>query len=142
MPNPIKPGDFVIYTKRNTDHRELGRVKRRMPDNRGWFVWYTDGDTAAGTPDDCLTRCRDQRNPLAHGPYQNHFTDPMSIGGADARATFERPTYPCDTLLAESNKFYSREDCPNWGSSDCPLTMHGAVCFETIDELEYILSYK
>lgn len=81
----IRPGDFVVYTRRGTDHRELGRTKRPAPDGHGWFVWYSEGDTAALTPIDCLARCAHQADPMLDGPFDNWFSEPAAIGGEDAR---------------------------------------------------------
>lgn len=46
----FKAGDLVIY--RNGDRYEIGKIKRIVPD--GAFVWYSEGDTAAKTPFDCM----------------------------------------------------------------------------------------
>lgn len=48
----FKVGDYVIY--QNGDSYELGRIKRLT--DRGAFVFYHDGDTAAMTPYDCIHR--------------------------------------------------------------------------------------
>lgn len=50
----IKPGDVVLYKRRGCDSYELGIVKSRNYRDDGWFVYYSGGDTAASTPDDCL----------------------------------------------------------------------------------------
>lgn len=42
--------ELVIY--KNGNSYEIGKIKRLMSD--GAFVWYSDGDTAAKTPYDCL----------------------------------------------------------------------------------------
>lgn len=47
----MQAGDYVIY--QNGDRFELGLVKRLRPDG-GAFVYYHEGDTAAGTPKECL----------------------------------------------------------------------------------------
>ena len=47
----MKAGDYVIY--QNGDRYELGLIKRMRPDG-GAFVYYHEGDTAAGTPKECL----------------------------------------------------------------------------------------
>ena len=49
----IRPGDLVLYKRRGCDSYELGVAKRRS-DRGGWFVYYSAGDTAAHTPDDCI----------------------------------------------------------------------------------------
>lgn len=50
----VKPGDLVLYKRRGCGSYELGVVKSRNAKGDGWFVWYSGGDTAASTPDDCL----------------------------------------------------------------------------------------
>lgn len=50
----IKQGDAVLYKRRGCDSYELGIVKARNVRDDGWFVYYSGGDTAANTPDDCL----------------------------------------------------------------------------------------
>ena len=46
----FKEGEYIIY--RNGERYELGRIKRITED--GAFVWYSDGETAAKTPFDCM----------------------------------------------------------------------------------------
>lgn len=51
MKNPgFKEGEYIIY--RNSDRYEIGRIKRITDD--GAFVWYSEGETAAKTPFDCM----------------------------------------------------------------------------------------
>jgi hypothetical protein len=45
-----KAGEYIIY--QNGDRFELGKIKRVTAD--GAFVWYSEGDTAAKTPFDCM----------------------------------------------------------------------------------------
>lgn len=47
----MQAGDYAIY--QNGDRFELGLIKRMRPDG-GAFVYYHEGDTAAGTPPECL----------------------------------------------------------------------------------------
>lgn len=89
-PTPeIHPGDYVIYQKPGASTYELGRVKRRTPSDSGWFCWYSDGDTAANTPDEYLRPVSDQNHPMADGPFANIFTSPETLGGSDAQNWFE-----------------------------------------------------
>lgn len=85
----IHPGDYVIYRKPGAHECELGRVKRRTPNDSGWFCWYSDSDTAANTPDEYLEPVSDQSNPMADGPFANFFTSPETLGGSDAQNWFE-----------------------------------------------------
>ena len=48
--NEFQEGEYIIY--RNGDRYEIGKIKRIVSD--GAFVWYTEGDTAAKTPFDCM----------------------------------------------------------------------------------------
>ena len=48
----FKKGEYVVY--QNGDRFELGLIKRVADD--GAFVWYSEGDTAAKTPFDCMHR--------------------------------------------------------------------------------------
>ena len=43
-------GELIIY--QNGDRFEIGKIKRIVPG--GAFVWYSEGDTAAKTPFDCM----------------------------------------------------------------------------------------
>ena len=51
-----KPGQHVIY--RNGDSYEIGKIKRIVKD--GAYVYYSDGDTAAKTPFDCMHKIRNE----------------------------------------------------------------------------------
>ena len=46
----FKEGEYIIY--RNGEQYEIGRIKRITDD--GAFVWYSEGETAAKTPFDCM----------------------------------------------------------------------------------------
>lgn len=46
----FKESEYIIY--RNGERYELGRIKRITED--GAFVWYSNGETAAKTPFDCM----------------------------------------------------------------------------------------
>ena len=48
--NYFSEDEYVIYM--NGDRLELGRIKRVVED--GAFVYYSEGDTAAKTPFDCM----------------------------------------------------------------------------------------
>ena len=51
MKNPgFKAGEYIIY--QNGERYEIGRIKRITDD--GAFVWYSEGETAAKTPFDCM----------------------------------------------------------------------------------------
>ena len=50
MKHDFKEGEYIIY--RNGDRYEIGKIKRIV--SNGAFVWYTEGDTAAKTPFDCM----------------------------------------------------------------------------------------
>lgn len=50
----INPGDLVIYKKRGCNSFEIGRALKRNNTNDGWFIFYSRGETAANTPDDCI----------------------------------------------------------------------------------------
>ncbi len=43
-------GELIIY--QNGDYYEIGKIKRLTP--TGAFVWYSEGDTAAKTPFECM----------------------------------------------------------------------------------------
>lgn len=45
-----KEGEIIIY--KNGDSYEVGKIKRLTP--TGAFVWYSEGETAAKTPYECL----------------------------------------------------------------------------------------
>lgn len=45
-----KEGELIIY--KNGDSYEVGKIKRLTP--TGAFVWYSEGETAAKTPYECL----------------------------------------------------------------------------------------
>lgn len=46
----MKAGQYIIY--RNGERYEIGKIKRVTED--GAFVYYSDGDTAAKTPFECM----------------------------------------------------------------------------------------
>lgn len=46
----FREGELIIY--QNGDRYEIGKIKRFVKD--GAFVWYSEGDTAAKTPFDCM----------------------------------------------------------------------------------------
>ena len=48
----FKEGEYIIY--RNGEQYEIGRIKRITDD--GAFVWYSNGETAAKTPFDCMLK--------------------------------------------------------------------------------------
>ena len=48
--NEFNEGQIVVYV--NGDSYELGRIKRLTP--TGAFVYYSEGETAAMTPYDCI----------------------------------------------------------------------------------------
>lgn len=50
MENKFKQGQYIIY--RNGERYELGKIKRVSED--GAFVYYSEGDTAAKTPFECM----------------------------------------------------------------------------------------
>lgn len=50
MKNDFQEGEYIIY--RNGDRYEIGKIKRIV--SNGAFVWYTEGDTAAKMPFDCM----------------------------------------------------------------------------------------
>lgn len=45
-----REGELIIY--QNGDRYEIGKIKRLT--ETGAFVWYSEGDTAAKTPYDCM----------------------------------------------------------------------------------------
>lgn len=49
-------GEYIIY--KNGDSYEIGKIKRIVQD--GAFVYYSDGDTAAKTPFDCMHKIRNE----------------------------------------------------------------------------------
>ena len=65
----------------------------------------------------------------------------------DVEATNEliERAYPCRKLGfyddVHGSSLTHRSNCPNWGSSDCPLTVDGAECNMTYDELVEIMQY-
>lgn len=77
----IRPGDYVCYTRRDTDHHELGVVKRRNNTGDGWFVWYSAGETAANTPDDLLCRVHGNIDVERYANVDDHFCTPEMLGG-------------------------------------------------------------
>lgn len=50
MENKFKQGQHIIY--RNGERYEIGKIKRVTED--GAFVYYSEGDTAAKTPFECM----------------------------------------------------------------------------------------
>ena len=54
----IAPGDIIAYQRRDSRHFEIGLVKSVADD--GAFVYYTQGDTAAKTPFDCICKIQNQ----------------------------------------------------------------------------------
>lgn len=52
MENKFKQGQYIIY--RNGERYEIGKIKRVTED--GAFVYYSEGDTAAKTPFECMHR--------------------------------------------------------------------------------------
>ena len=48
--NEFREGQYIIY--QNGERYELGKIKRLTPS--GAFVWYSNGDTAAKTPYECM----------------------------------------------------------------------------------------
>jgi hypothetical protein len=48
--NDFHEGELIIY--QNCDRFEIGKIKRIV--SGGAFVWYSEGDTAAKTPFDCM----------------------------------------------------------------------------------------
>lgn len=65
-------GDLIIY--QNGDSYEIGKIKRII--SGGAFVWYSEGDTAAKTPFDCMH------------PIINAYTvKKTSLGGEDREET-------------------------------------------------------
>ena len=48
----FKAGDLIIY--QNGDRYEIGKIKRVT--GNGAFVWYSEGETAAKTPFNCMHR--------------------------------------------------------------------------------------
>ena len=64
----FKAGDLIIY--RNGDRYEIGKIKRIVPG--GAFVWYSEGDTAANTPFDCM-------HPLTNA----YMVKKTTLGGED-----------------------------------------------------------
>lgn len=65
----IAEGSLVLYKRRGCDSYELGVVKCRNHTDDGWFVWYSMGETAADTPDDCLFEFEN----AAHGALRGHY---------------------------------------------------------------------
>lgn len=75
--NGICPGDHVVYKKRGCNSFEIGRVLRRNNTDDGWFVFYSSGETAANTPDDCIF------------PIQNRSMLKMFTNLGGARMSYE-----------------------------------------------------
>lgn len=68
--NDYKEGELIIY--RNGDSYQIGKIKRLTP--TGAFVWYSEGDTAAKTPYECL-----------HKITNAHTIKDTALGGGDGR---------------------------------------------------------
>ena len=64
----FKEGDYIIY--QNGNSFELGKIKRVT--DRGAFVYYHEGDTAAMTPFDCM-----------HKIVNAHTIKSTSLGGEE-----------------------------------------------------------
>ncbi len=78
----FKEGEYIIY--RNGERYELGRIKR-ITEN-GAFVWYSDGETAAKTPFDCM-----------HKIVNGYAIKETSLGGEGMRCVRNATTkYPSD----------------------------------------------
>lgn len=54
----VKPGNIIAYQRRDSQHFEIGLVKSVMDD--GAFVYYSEGDTAAKTPFDCICKIQNE----------------------------------------------------------------------------------
>lgn len=66
-----REGELIIY--QNGDRYEIGKIKRLT--ETGAFVWYSEGDTAAKTPYDCMHK------------ITNGFTiKDTTLGGREAMA--------------------------------------------------------
>lgn len=67
--NNFREGELIIY--QNGDRYELGKIKRIT--DTGAFVCYSEGDTAAHTPFDCM-----------HKLTNSYVITKTSLGGADS----------------------------------------------------------
>ncbi len=65
-----REGELIIY--QNGDRYEIGKIKRLT--ETGAFVWYSEGDTAAKTPYDCM-----------HKITNAHTIKATALGGDDGR---------------------------------------------------------
>ena len=50
----FKEGEIFVYI--NGDRCELGKVKRPNNTGDGYFCYYSEGQTAANTPTDCMRK--------------------------------------------------------------------------------------
>lgn len=79
MNREIKPGDYIIYSRgdsRGSGVMEIGRVKQVL-ENGDAFVYYSEGETAARTPKECMC--------LLANAYTIRET---GLGGEEARELF------------------------------------------------------
>ena len=65
-----KEGELIIY--KNGGSYEIGKIKRLT--ETGAFVWYSEGDTAAKTPYDCM-----------HKITNTHTITATALGGPAAK---------------------------------------------------------
>ena len=64
----FREGEYIIY--QNGEQFEIGKIKRLTDD--GAFVWYSEGETAAKTPFDCM-----------HKLANSYVIEKTSLGGED-----------------------------------------------------------
>ena len=92
---PLEAHEHVFYRRRDTDHFELGLIKRVNSARNGAFVFYHAGSTAASTPNDCIIRIQNESVIVATAfPLFNEEADDMA--------------YICDV---EANKKCPKGNC-------------------------------
>ena len=64
-------GELIIY--RNGDRLEIGKIKRLV--EGAAFVWYSNGETAAKTPYECM-----------HKLTNRHVVSNTQLGGGQSEA--------------------------------------------------------
>lgn len=101
----MKAGQYIIY--RNGERYELGKIKRVTED--GAFVYYSEGDTAAKTPFECM-------HPLTN----EYVIKDTSLGG-------EQLTIQPEIIRCKDCKWWDRYNDNNgycMAAKSCTYTSH------------------
>ena len=93
----MKAGQYIIY--RNGERYEIGKIKRVTED--GAFVYYSEGDTAAKTPFECM-------HPLTN----EYVIKETSLGGEQLTIQPKRGRWIyCEDSMADCVDGYRCDQC-------------------------------